>query len=146
MSNIDKYIDLVYNWKSKLANIPLMDRKVAAAKELGIEVPDCQVPIINYLAKQNHYRFTLLVSREELLQEMIESLQTQKINKGEDKELKTIKLKGEIDMLCGRLVEQIEEAYKTIWGEMSEAAKVEVKKKIVSPEERLRNGELKTIK
>lgn len=142
MDTKTKYIDLVYNWKSEFASLPdLQLRKQQVAAKLGIEIPTGPVhekEVIEYLNRQSHYRYTLLISRMELLEGMLASLKTKpKSNGTEDADLKYVKLQGDIDALCGRLVDDIENGFKTIYAELAETAKEEVKK-VRSVEQRLK--------
>lgn len=143
MNHNEQYIDLVYNWKSEYASLPdLQLRKQQVAAKLGIDIPvglEHDREVIEYLNKQSHYRYTLLISRMELLESMLASLKTKpKTNGGEDADLKYVKLQGDIDALCGRLVDDIEAGFKTIYAELAEVAKEEVKK-VRSVEQRLRD-------
>lgn len=140
MTQQNKYIDLVYNWKSELASLPdLQLRKQQAAQKLGIEVPtNIDKEVIEYLNRQSHYRYTLLISRMELFESMLASLKTKpKTSTDEDTDLKYVKLQGDIDALCGRLVDDIESGFKTIYSELAEVAKEQVKK-VRSVEQRLK--------
>lgn len=145
------YIDLVYNWKSEYASIPdLQLRKQQVAAKLGIEIPIGQThekEVIEYLNKQAHYRYTLLISRMQLLEDMLGSLKSKPKAAGEDADLKYVKLQGDIDALCGRLVDDIEAGFKTIYAELAETAKEQVKK-VRSVEQRLKEKEwlLKNLK
>jgi len=140
------YIDLVYNWKSEYASITdLQARKQQVATKLGIEIPSGpkhELEVIEYLNKQSNYRYTLLISRIELLEEMINALKSKPKKSeptiSEEADLLHIKKKGEIDALCGRLVNDIEEGFKIIYAELAETAKEQVKK-VRSVEERLKN-------
>ncbi len=132
MSNA-KYIELVYHWKSDFAGIPdLQLRKQQVATKLGIEIPTGLAhdrEVIEFLNKQSHYRYTLLISRMELLESMLASLKSKPKTSGtsEDSDLKYVKLQGDIDALCGRLVNDIEEGFKIIYAELAETAKEQVK-------------------
>src|SRR5690349_22356055 len=79
-TSMNKYIDLVYNWKSEYASIPdLQLRKQQVASKLGIEIPTGvthEKEIIEYLNKQSHYRYTLLISRMQLLEDMLDRKST----------------------------------------------------------------------
>lgn len=137
------YIDLVYNWKSEYASITdLQARKQQVATKLGIEIPSGakhELEVIEYLNKQSNYRYTLLISRIDLLEEMIKALKTtSKKSETDEADLLHIKKKGEIDALCGRLVNDIEEGFKIIYAELAETAKEQVKK-VRSVEQRLKD-------
>lgn len=139
----NSYIDLVYNWKSEFASITdLQARKQQVATKLGIEVPTDskhKLEVIEYLNKQANYRYTLLISRIELFEEMTQALKSNgKKPENAEADLLHIKKKGEIDALCGRLVNDIEEGFKIIYAELAETAKEEVKK-VRSVEQRLRD-------
>jgi len=139
----NSYIDLVYNWKSEYASITdLQARKQQVATKLGIDIPSGpkhELEVIEYLNKQSNYRYTLLISRIELLEEMIKALKTpSKKTESEEADLLHIKKKGEIDALCGRLVNDIEEGFKIIYAELAETAKEQVKK-VRSVEQRLKD-------
>lgn len=138
----NSYIDLVYNWKSEFASITdLQARKQQVAAKLGIEVPTDpkhKLEVIEYLNKQANYRYTLLISRIELFEEMTQALKSNgKKPENAEADLLHIKKKGEIDALCGRLVNDIEEGFKIIYAELAETAKEEVKK-VRSVEQRLK--------
>lgn len=138
---MNTYIDLVYNWKSEYASVPdLQFRKQQVAAKLEIEIPtgvSHEKEVVTYLNKQAHYRYTLLISRMQLLEDMLTSLKSKPKAQGEDADLKYVKLQGDIDALCGRLVDDIESGFKIIYGELAESAKEEVKK-VRSVEQRLK--------
>lgn len=140
MSPIDKYIQLVYGKDSNLNKIEnIDDRKKIAAEQCEIDVPDRDKigkQVIAFMRKQNHNRHSLLVTKEELYMESLEVLREPLMeSKDDDKRLKNIKLKGDLNDLCNRLEEEIEKLRLSLYTEEYK----EEAKKVVSIEERLKN-------
>jgi len=134
------YISLVYSRTSDLIKIEdLAERKKIAASKCGIEVPEntpeMRKEIIAFLRDQHHYKFTLLMTKEELLTESLDVMLEPLIQtKDDDKRLKNIKLKGDVNDLCSKLVNEIDVLRLTIFTEEY----AEESKKVISIEERLK--------
>ena len=135
-----QYISLVYSRTSDLNKIEdLAERKKIAAEKCGIEVPEntpeMRREVIAYLRNQYHYKFSLLISKEELLTESFDvMLEPLIVSKDDDKRLKNIKLKGDVNDLCSKLVSEIDTLRLTIFTEEY----AEESKKVISVEERLK--------
>jgi len=134
------YISLVYSRTSDLNKIEdLAERKKIAAEKCGIEVPEntpeMRKEIIAFLRDQYHYKFTLLMTKEELLTESLDIMLEPLVStKDDDKRLKNIKLKGDVNDLCSKLVNEIDVLRLTIFTEEY----AEESKKVISIEERLK--------
>lgn len=145
----DQYISLLNDPKGLFQQIEnVVDRRKAVCTKLGIDydqlqtrfaTKDFQVKVFRHLSfKVANNKYTLLVSREELLLETLQELREKLVTTtDEDKRLKAIKLKGELDVLCERLVDGIEKLYKEIYGDVAQVAKEEVRKSL-SPEQRIK--------
>lgn len=136
--NIKKYIELVYGKESDLNKIEnIEERKKIAAEQCGIEVPDRSKigkQVILFMREMNHNRHSLLVTKEELFMESLEVLREPLAEtKDDDKRLKNIKLKGDLNELCNRLEEEIEKLRISLYTEEYK----EEAKRVVSIEERL---------
>lgn len=139
-TQILKYIPLIYGVESNLNKIEdLVERKKIAAEQCGIEVPEnteeLRKVIIEFLRLQHHNKFALLVSKEELLTECLDVLREPLvISKDDEKRLKNVKLKGDVNALCDKLVVETERLRIDIFTEEH----AEESKKVISIEERLR--------
>ena len=140
MKPLDKYIELVYGKNSELRVIENMsERKAIASDRAGLDaVPDSKSIsklITEFLQKQNHYKQSLLVSRQELYWEALETLREPlKSSTDDDKRLKNVKLKGDLNDLCGKLVLEIETLIIDVY---TEEFKEEGAKVVASFEQRL---------
>jgi len=134
-----EYIKMVYGKDSPLIAIAdINERKQVVSDKLGITVDNedekTRKLILDFLREQNHYKHALLSSRQELYWETLEVLR-EPLKKGDDdKRLKNVKLKGDLNDLCGKLVLEIESLYEGIYGE---EFKEEAQKTVVSFEQRL---------
>lgn len=138
------YIEKMNSKESALNRIEnLEERKKAALKECGLqsisEDEAFKKLVVYYLSYfQHNNKYTLLRTREELLQEVMENMrESLEKTPDEDKKLKNVKLKGDLDQLAERLVEGCEKLYKEIYGELAETAR-DVIKVSISPEQRLK--------
>lgn len=140
-----RYIELMNSKSSELNKIEnIEERKKTACEQAGLKMaPEDEgykklvVYYLNYFQHNNKY--SLLRTREEMLIEALVSLSEPLLpSKDEDKRLKNVKLKGDLDLLCERLVNGIESLYKEIYAELSEVAKEEMRVSL-SPEQRLKN-------
>ena len=133
------YIKMVYGINSPLSAITdINERKQVVADKLSITVDHedetTRKLILEFLREQNHYKHALLSSRQELYWESLEVMR-EPLKKGDDdKRLKNVKLKGDLNDLCGKLVLEIESLYEGIYGE---EFKDEAKKTVSSFEQRL---------
>lgn len=137
-----QYIPLIYGSESELVKIEdLKERKKLAASRCEIEVPedneDLSKLIIEFLRHEHHNKFALLICKEELFMESLEALREPlEKSKDDDKRLKNIKLKGDLNDLCGKLVDEIVRLRQSIFTpEFAEKSM-----KVVSIEERLSQG------
>jgi hypothetical protein len=135
-----EYIKLVYGKDSSLIAIAdINERKQVVSDRLGITVDNedenTRKLILEFLREQNHYKHALLSSRQELYWESLEVMR-EPLKKGsdDDKRLKNVKLKGDLNDLCGKLVSEIDSLYESIYGE---EFKEEAQKTVVSFEQRL---------
>jgi|JI10StandDraft_1071094.scaffolds.fasta_scaffold103704_3 hypothetical protein len=139
-TQILKYIPLIYGVGSTLNKIEdLTERKKIAAEQCEIEVPenteDLRKVIIEFLRLQHHNKFALLISKEELLIECLDVLREPLVNsKDDDKRLKNVKLKGDVNALCDKLVVETDLLRIDIFTEEH----AEESKKVISIEERLK--------
>lgn len=139
-TQILKYIPLIYGVDSNLNKIEnLVERKNIAAEQCGIEVPEnteeLRKVIIEFLRLQHHNKFALLISKDELLIECLDVLREPLVNsKDDDKRLKNVKLKGDVNELCDKLVIETERLRIDIFTEEH----AEESKKVISIEERLK--------
>lgn len=138
------YIEKMNAKDSSLNKIEnLEERKKLAMKECSLQaIPETEEfkrLVVYYLSYFQHYNeYTLLRTREELLQEVMASMGESLVaTKDEDKKLKNVKLKGDLDQLAERLVEGCEKLRKKIYGELEDVAS-EVIKVSISPEQRLK--------
>jgi len=133
------YIKMVYGINSPLSSITdINERKQVVADKLNITVDHedetTRKLILEFLREQNHYKHALLSSRQELYWESLEVMR-EPLKKGDDdKRLKNVKLKGDLNDLCGKLVLEIENLYEGIYGD---EFKDEAKKTVSSFEQRL---------
>jgi len=131
---------MVYGKDSSLAAIQdINERKQVASDRLEVTVDhkDEKVRklILTFLRQQNHYKHALLSSRQELYWETLEVLREPlKSGSDDDKRLKNVKLKGDLNDLCGKLVLEIDVLLDSIYGE---EFKEEAQKIVVSFEQRL---------
>jgi len=134
------YIKLVYGKDSPLATIAdITERKQVAADKLSVTVDQedekTRKLILEFLREQNHYKHALLSSRQELYWEFLEVMR-EPLKKGDDdKRLKNVKLKGDVNDLCGKLVLEIDTLLESIYGE--EFKEDASPKTVVSFEQRL---------
>lgn len=134
-----EYIKMVYGINSPLSSISdINERKQVVADKLSITVDhedeNVRKLILEFLREQNHYKHALLSSRQELYWESLEVMR-EPLKKGDDdKRLKNVKLKGDLNDLCGKLVLEIENLYDGIYGD---EFKDEAKKTVSSFEQRL---------
>lgn len=139
MTPIQKYIQEVYSKDSKLNKIEdIQERKKIAAEKCEIEIPEntpeLRKQIIEFLRSQAHNKFSLLITKEELLFESLEIMREPLIqSKDDDKRLKNLKLKGDANSLCDQLAVQIEALRIEIF---TDEFHVEAKK-VISIEERI---------
>lgn len=140
MTPIQKYIQEVYSKDSKLNKIEdIQERKKIAAEKCEIEIPEntpeLRKQIIEFLRSQAHNKFALLISKEELLIECLDVMREPLINsKDDDKRLKNVKLKGDVNALCDKLVVETDLLRIDIFTEEH----AEESKKVISIEERLK--------
>jgi hypothetical protein len=138
-TQILKYIPLIYGVGSTLNKIEdLTERKKIAAEQCGIDVPEnteeLRKVIIEFLRLQHHNKFALLISKEELLIECLDVLREPLVNsKDDDKRLKNVKLKGDVNDLCDKLVSETDRLRQTIFTEEH----ADESKKVISIEDRL---------
>lgn len=136
-----RYIPLIYSVDSPFNKIEdLAERKKVAASKCEIEVPNnadesFRKVAIEYLRQQNHNKFSLLITKQQVYEETLEVLgEPLTHTKDDDKRLKNIKLKGDVNDLCEKLVVEIARLQQDIFTkEYQEEAM-----KVISPEERLR--------
>lgn len=139
-SAIVEYIQLAYGHDSSLSQIPdIKERKLIASSRSGVDLVNedetIRKLILEFLKEQNHYKHALLMSKQELYWESLGVMREPIINtKDEDKRLKNIKLKGEVNDLCGKLVMEITQLIDGIYGE---EFKEETMKTVSSFEKRL---------
>ncbi len=143
---IIKYVDLMCNKNSDMNSIVNLEerKKVAMAKakwagttekELQEMVEELIFHYLSYYQADND--FSLLLSREELYAQMLKAIREPVVNiTDEDKYMKTIKLKGDIDSLLEKLNNGIQELRIKIYGGHKETAQEKIKK-ILTPEMRL---------
>lgn len=137
------YIELMNAKDSMLNKIEnLEERKKAAMTLAGLQtIPDSSefkelvVYYLNYF--QHHNKYSLLRTREEMLAEALADMSQTLDSQDEDTRLKNWKLKGDLDVLCERLIVGIEQLYRDIYGELVDVAKEQMKMGL-SPEQRLR--------
>lgn len=138
-----KYIPLIYSKDSKLQKIEnLEERKKQAAKQAGLEDltilelknKEVNKLIIDYLSEEFNLKFTLLITKLELLWTLIKKLREPM----EDGEIADqVKLKGVLDEMCDRLEASCTKLIAEIYtSEMKDTA-MEVVKMSLRPEERL---------
>lgn len=138
-TQILKYIPLIYGADSNLNKIEdLIERKKIAAEQCGIDVPEnteeLRKVIIEFLRMQHHNKFSLLISKEELLIECLDVMREPLLSsKDDDKRLKNVKLKGDVNELCGKLVTETERLRVDVFTEEH----AEESKKVISIEDRL---------
>jgi hypothetical protein len=117
------YIKMVYGINSPLSAITdINERKQVVADKLNVivdhEDETTRKLILEFLREQNHYKHALLSSRQELYWESLEVMREPlKKSSDDDKRLKNVKLKGDLNDLCGKLVLEIENLYDSIYGE-----------------------------
>jgi len=149
-----KYVELLCNKSSELNTIEnLEERKKAAltkSKWMGTEdkkvLEQVNELIFHYLSYfQGYNDFALLLSREELYSQMLQAMREPLVNTAdEDKYLKNIKIKGDINNLLGQLLIDIKSQRVSIYGVHEEIAVSRIKK-VLTPESRLKsNGDTKT--
>jgi hypothetical protein len=134
-----EYIELVYGKDSTLAQVQdIEEKKQIARDKSGVTIDTEDVGtrklILEFLREQNHYKHSLLVTKQEAYWEFLEVLR-EPLNKGDDdKRLKNVKLKGDVNDLCSKLVSEIEVLLNSIYGE---EFKEEGQKTVVTFEQRL---------
>ena len=134
-----EYIKLVYGKDSPLSAVTdINERKQIASDKMVITVDaedeKTRKLILEFMREQNHYKHSFLMTKLELLWESLEVLR-EPLKKGDDdKRLKNIKLKGDLNDLCSKLIPEVESLYDGIYGE---EFKEDAKKVVVSFEQRL---------
>lgn len=134
-----EYIKLVYGKNSPLNAIEdINERKKIASERIGLTVDNedekTRKLILEFLREQNHFKNSLFVSKQELYWESLEVLR-EPLKKGDDdKRLKNIKLKGDLNDLCGKLVLEMDALRADIYGD---EFKEEATKTVISFEQRL---------
>jgi len=142
------YLELVYGWKSEYQKIQdVEERKKVVCDKLRISFEHqkeqeksklFREDVLRFMETQNPLKSTLLITKQELLHEMFEKVREPLLQtKDEDKLLKNVKLKGDIDELCGRLVDDVERLFKEIYQDKTDEAKSESRKSL---EQRLKKG------
>lgn len=134
-----EYVRLIYSVDSPLNKIEdLGERKRAAAQKCDIPIPenteDFRKLVMLYLRYQKHNKFSLLITKQEVYEETLLVLAEPLTHtKDDDKRLKNIKLKGDVNALCEKLVVEIERLQLDIYTkEFQEEAK-----RVISVEERI---------
>tara|TARA_R110000868_G_scaffold84074_1_gene237203 strand:+ start:193 stop:633 length:441 start_codon:yes stop_codon:yes gene_type:complete len=137
---LDEYIKLVYGKDSSLAKIAdINEKKQIAIEKTGAivdyEDESLRKLILEFLREQNHYKHSLLMTKQEVYWEFLEVLREPLKHGDDDKRLKNVKLKGDINDLCSKLIPEIEALLDSIYGaEFKEMAQ----KTVVSFEQRLK--------
>jgi hypothetical protein len=137
MSKTEEYIRLVYSKDSSFKSIAdINERKKVVAAKLEIPIPeDIAKQVIKFLREENHFDNSLLLSKQELYWETLEVMREPLAEtKDDDKRLKNIKLKGDVNDLCSKLVSEINALASAVYGE---EFKEQAMRAVVSPEERL---------
>ena len=138
---IQEYIKLVYSKDSAFRKIAdVAERKKIVCQKLQMTEPDMKEigkEVIKFLRGENHFAQSLLDSKQELYWETLEVMREPLAStKDDDKRLKNIKLKGDVNDLCSKLVSEIDKLATMIYGE---EFKEEAMVKVITPEERLKN-------
>jgi hypothetical protein len=143
---MNEYLNLVYGGKSSFQKMQdIEERKKAVCEKLGLKFEqikameldkDFRQTILKFMRDQVPLKVSLLNTRQELFQEMMEKVREPLLQtKDEERMLKSIKLKADIDSLLGRLADNIDQMYKEIYQDKVEEAKFEVRRSV---EERLK--------
>lgn len=137
---IAEYIRLVYGKDSPISKIvDIQEKKQVALDKTGASISDddegTRRLILEFLREQNHYKHSLLISKQELYWESLEVLREPlKKSTDDDKRLKNIKLKGDLNDLCSKLVSEIDVLYDNVY---TLEFKEEAQKGVITFEQRL---------
>lgn len=142
--NFEHYIELMYSKDSeynKIENLEERKRQVMQVCNMDTEPnsKEYRMKVVEFLSRQHHNKFSLLRTREDMLQEALASMREPLVNTtDEDKKLKNVKLKLDLDVLAERLLTGIDSLRKEIYKPEVMAEAEEMIVSVVTPEMRLK--------